>query len=155
MDERERNASVSQPSKLKHQTDHYSNSQIVGLAAFIQSNLTIHHSLMAAKASFDQKGKRPKDKKVTSKRKHQPAEPTPSNKKRALKAERQSHRRHASTVRPAKEIWASLRVKTNDSETNAKLCTELYEMLKGKILEVAMQHDASRMVQAILQFGNK
>ena len=28
-------------------------------------------------------------------------------------------------------------------------------MLKGKMMEVAMQHDASRMVQAVLQFGSK
>lgn len=117
---------------------------------------------MAAK-SLDQKGKRPAGKSpggsgkaFDKKRKHQQStEQTPSNKKRALKAERQSHRRHADTVRPAKEIWANLRVKSNDAETNSKLCTELYGMLQGKMMEVAMQHDASRMVQAVLQFGSK
>jgi pumilio family protein 6 len=80
---------------------------------------------------------------------------TPANKKRALKAERQSHRKHATTVRSAKEIWNELRVKTNDKETNIKLCAELHELLKGKCLEVAMQHDASRCVQGVLQFGNE
>jgi pumilio family protein 6 len=112
---------------------------------------------MAAKSSTDQKDKRPKDKKFDpKKRKFQDnKEQTPSNKKRALKAERQSHRRHADTVRPAKEVWANLRVKSNDAETNAKLCTELFDMLQGKMMEVAMQHDASRMVQAVLQFGSK
>jgi pumilio family protein 6 len=98
--------------------------------------------------------KHPKDK-FDKKRKHQDKEQTPANKKRALKAERQSHRRHASTVRPAKEVWSNLRIKSNDAATNSKLCTELYDMLKGKLMEVAMQHDASRMVQAILQFGSK
>lgn len=80
---------------------------------------------------------------------------TPSNKKRALKAERQSHRKHATTVRSSKEIWNDLRVKTNDKATNSKLCTELHSLLKGKCMEVAMQHDASRCVQGLLQFGTE
>jgi len=79
---------------------------------------------------------------------------TPANKKRALKAERQSHRKHATTVRSAKEIWNELRLKTNDKQTNSKLCTQLYDLLKGTCMEVAMQHDASRCVQGVLQFGN-
>ncbi|KAL3791951.1 hypothetical protein ACHAWO_009466 [Cyclotella atomus] len=98
---------------------------------------------------------KPKDKFDKKRKHHQEKDPSPANKKRALKAERQSHRRHASTVRPAKEIWSNLRIKTNDSATNSKLCTDLYDMLKGKLMEVAMQHDASRMVQAILQFGSR
>jgi hypothetical protein len=80
---------------------------------------------------------------------------SPSNKKRALKAERQSHRKHATTVRSSKEIWNDLRVKSNDKDTNNKLCAELHALLKGKCMEVAMQHDASRCVQGLLQFGNE
>ncbi|KAL3796768.1 hypothetical protein HJC23_010915 [Cyclotella cryptica] len=123
---------------------------------------------MAAKLAVDHKGKKPsnksegKDKNDHKKRKLSKTsfsakdtnEVTPANKKRALKAERQSHRRHSTTVRSAKEIWNELRVKSNTAETNSKLCTELYGLLKGKMMEVAMQHDASRMVQAVLQFGN-
>mmetsp|Transcript_20474 Transcript_20474/g.37310 ORF Transcript_20474/g.37310 Transcript_20474/m.37310 type:complete len:669 (+) Transcript_20474:122-2128(+) len=78
---------------------------------------------------------------------------TPSNKKRALKHERQSHRKHASIVVSSKEIWNELRVKTNDKATNTKLCTELHNLMQGKFMEVAMQHDASRCVQGVLQFG--
>jgi hypothetical protein len=83
------------------------------------------------------------------------SEQTPSNKKRALKAERQSHRKHAPIVRSAKTIWNELRIKTNDTVTNATLCTELHGLLKGKCMEVAMQHDASRCVQGVLQFGTE
>ena len=80
---------------------------------------------------------------------------TPANKKRALKAERQSHRKHASTVLQSKEIWNELRKKSNDKETISKLATELHTTLKGKCMEVTMQHDASRCVQGVLQFGNE
>mmetsp|Transcript_28218 Transcript_28218/g.59686 ORF Transcript_28218/g.59686 Transcript_28218/m.59686 type:complete len:647 (+) Transcript_28218:147-2087(+) len=82
-------------------------------------------------------------------------EQTPANKKRALKAERQSHRKHATIVRSAKEIWNDLRVKSNTTETTSRLATELFDLLKGNMMEVAMQHDASRMVQAVIQFGNE
>jgi pumilio family protein 6 len=96
-----------------------------------------------------------KKRKFDANNKHHDDKSTPSNKKRALKAERQSHRKHATTVRSAKEIWNELRVKTNDKETNTKLCTELHGLLQGKCMEVAMQHDASRCVQGVLQFGTE
>lgn len=86
---------------------------------------------------------------------HHHHEQTPSNKKRALKAERQSHRKHAPVVRSAKTIWNELRIKTNDTSTNVTLCAELHGLLKGKCMEVAMQHDASRCVQGVLQFGTE
>ena len=80
---------------------------------------------------------------------------TPANKKRALKQERQSHRKHASTVLQSKEIWNELRKKSNDKTTISKLATDLHITLKGKCMEVTMQHDASRCVQGVLQFGNE
>jgi len=89
----------------------------------------------------------------TSDRHH--GEQTPSNKKRALRAERQSHRKHAPVVRSAKTIWNELRIKTNDASTNVALCAELHGLLRGKCMEVAMQHDASRCVQGVLQFGTE
>jgi len=116
---------------------------------------------MAAKKSFDKQTSNRNKWKSSSwdakKRKYKSDDghtTTPANKKRALKQERQSHRKHATTVRSSKEIWNELRVKTNDRATNAKLCTELHELLKGKYMEVAMQHDASRCVQGVLQFGD-
>lgn len=97
----------------------------------------------------------PKKRKFQNKKSSADDNLSPANKKRALKHERQSHRKHASSVQPAKEVWNQLRVKTNDKETNIKLCAELHELLKGKCLEVAMQHDASRCVQGVLQYGNE
>jgi pumilio family protein 6 len=80
---------------------------------------------------------------------------TPSNSKRALKASRQSHRPHSESVVAAKELWNKLRVKTNTKEQNAKMMTDLMGLLQGKFNRVALQHDASRVVQAAIMFGNK
>jgi len=79
---------------------------------------------------------------------------TSSNKKRALKHERQSHRRHADVVTASKETWNKLRLKTNSKEETVTLTEELHELLRGKYAEVALKHDASRVVQAAVQFGN-
>ena len=76
-----------------------------------------------------------------------------SNKKRALKHERQSHRRHADAVVASKEIWNKLRLKTNTKKETREMTDELMELLRGKFAQVAMQHDASRVVQAVLQYG--
>ena len=78
-----------------------------------------------------------------------------SNKKRALKHARQSHRPHADVVVTSKEIWNKLRVKTNTEDQIKELMAELMDLLKGKFHQVAMQHDASRVVQAALQYGTE
>jgi pumilio family protein 6 len=77
-----------------------------------------------------------------------------SNSKRALKQARQSHRPHAETVVAAKELWNKLRVKTNTAEQNEEMMEKLMELLTGKFNQVALQHDASRVVQAAIQFSN-
>ncbi len=77
-----------------------------------------------------------------------------SNKKRALKHERQSHRKHADIVVAGKELWNKMRLKSNTKEEIAAMMSELMSLFRGKFNDVAMQHDASRIVQAAIQFGN-
>jgi len=82
-------------------------------------------------------------------------EQSANSKKRALKHARQSRRPYFESVLKAKELWNKLRLKTNSSEMNKELMTELMSLLTGKFHRVAMQHDASRVVQAAIQFGDK
>jgi len=77
-----------------------------------------------------------------------------SNKKRALKHARQSHRPHFDSVNSSKELWNKIRVKTNTPEENKEIMQKLMSSLTGKFHQVAMQHDASRVVQAAVQFGD-
>jgi len=78
-----------------------------------------------------------------------------SNKKRALKHARQSHRPHSESVIAAKELWNKLRVKTISVEERTIMIETLMNLLEGKFYRVAMQHDASRVVQAVIQFGDQ
>ena len=77
-----------------------------------------------------------------------------ANKKRALMHERQSHRRHYEEVRKAKEIWNKLREKNIEKSEMNGMVNELMILFKGKMKEVVLKHDASRIVQALIQFGS-
>jgi pumilio family protein 6 len=80
-------------------------------------------------------------------------EQSSSQQKRAVKHERQSHREHADAVAASKEIWNKLRLKNNSLEEKHHLMADLMDLLRRKVNEVALQHDASRVVQASVQFG--
>mgnify|MGYP002785444692 CR=1 FL=1 len=78
-----------------------------------------------------------------------------SAQKRQLKKERQSHRRHAETVTEAKALWNKLRVKSNTPDDTKELMEQVMSLIRGKVNEIALQHDASRVIQAAIQFGNE
>jgi hypothetical protein len=78
-----------------------------------------------------------------------------SAQKRQLKKERQSHRRHADTVADAKVLWNKLREKSNTPKDTKELMDQVMTLIRGKVNEIALQHDASRVVQAAIQFGNE
>jgi pumilio family protein 6 len=96
------------------------------------------------------------DKKDTGKyagsKKSKKEEPPPAN-KRDLKHQRQSTRKHADVVSEAKVIWNKLRLKTNTAKQNRELMDDLVPLIEGKSKQIALQHDASRVVQAAIQFG--
>ena len=61
----------------------------------------------------------------------------------------------AELVESSKAIWNDLRKKDNTKEKVRELTDELYEMVKGKMGELGKKHDASRVVQAVVQFGTE
>ncbi|GMH54748.1 hypothetical protein TrRE_jg3003, partial [Triparma retinervis] len=87
------------------------------------------------------------------KRESQAENQAPANKKRALKHERASHKPNFDLITASKDIWGKLRKKTNTKEENRALADELFTLIKGKMLEIGQRHDASRVVQAMVQHG--
>lgn len=67
----------------------------------------------------------------------------------------QQARKNADIVIRGKQIWNELRCKTKTKEQIRALMDELMPLISTKIVELTMQHDASRIVQAALQFGNQ
>jgi pumilio family protein 6 len=114
---------------------------------------------MAAKEGTKRKagGKDFKGSKFTKKPKAAAVDPSKSSsaQKREVRKDRQSHRRHADVVADAKVLWNKLRLKTNTSVEKEALMDQVMELIRGKVNEIALQHDASRVVQAAIQFGNE
>ena len=79
----------------------------------------------------------------------------PSNSKRALKKERQASRPNNDVVESSKSVWNELRKKENSKERVRELADELFGIVEGKMGELAKKHDASRVIQAVVQFGTE
>ncbi|GMI07955.1 hypothetical protein TrLO_g79 [Triparma laevis f. longispina] len=79
----------------------------------------------------------------------------PSNSKRALKKERQSYRPNNEVVVSSKDLWNKLRLKTNSKAEIRELADSLYDLIKGKMSDLGKKHDASRIVQAMIQHGTE
>ncbi len=109
---------------------------------------------MVAKESTKRKSSGGNDSYNNKKQKNESEELSSSALKRQVRKERQATRRHAESVTEAKVLWNKLRVKTNTKEDTKKLMTEVMELIRGKVREIALQHDASRVVQAAIQFGS-
>jgi pumilio family protein 6 len=65
----------------------------------------------------------------------------------------QKKQRYLDVIQPAKMIWEKLRMKSNTAsrENHVK---DLLSILQGKFYEVLIKHDASRIVQSMLKYGN-
>nr|XP_040053052.1 pumilio homolog 3 isoform X1 [Gasterosteus aculeatus aculeatus] len=57
-------------------------------------------------------------------------------------------------VRQCKQVWGDLRRKKCDNDLKKKLMTELHELVRGKIKEMAFAHDSVRVLQCFIQFGS-
>ena len=56
-------------------------------------------------------------------------------------------------VENLKSDWNKVRVKSLSTEDRNKLMQKMADKVKGKILQITLRHDVSRIVQSILQFG--
>jgi pumilio family protein 6 len=110
-----------------------------------------------AKAYVQVAGKRarnePKDKDAYKRKSKyvKPRELTPDE----LKQKRKESKKHYDAVTEAKAIWEKMRVKTLDAEERTEMCDHLMKLIEGKIYEIAVRHDASRIVQSAIQFCNE
>jgi len=110
---------------------------------------------MVAKESTKRKSSSWSDSSNKKKQKNDGGEDLSSSaQKRQVRKERQATRRHAESVTEAKVLWNKLRLKTNTKDDTKKIMEKVMELIRGKVREIALQHDASRVVQAAIQFGS-
>lgn len=66
----------------------------------------------------------------------------------------QSAKPNFQLVENLKSDWNKVRVKTLNVAERNKLMNKIAERVKGKILQITLRHDVSRIVQSIVQFGS-
>jgi pumilio family protein 6 len=71
-----------------------------------------------------------------------------------LKLERQAHRPHNEVVQEAKKLWERVRRRDLTTEQRSAPLAQLFALLTGKFKEVIAKHDASRMIQTCIKYGN-
>lgn len=72
---------------------------------------------------------------------------------KVAKKQRKMQRPHYEMVTRAKQIWNIVRERDVEKSKREALVAELYELVKGKMYDVAAKHDASRVIQALLKYG--
>jgi hypothetical protein len=53
-----------------------------------------------------------------------------------------------------KQIWNKIREKSASKETRANLVNNILQIIQNHIVEITLRHDASRIIQTVIQFGN-
>lgn len=71
-----------------------------------------------------------------------------------VRIDRKSLKPNFELVESLKLSWNKLRERTVDPAMKASLLKEMVKQMQGHVLQVTMRHDASRVVQAIFQFGS-
>jgi pumilio homology domain family member 6 len=76
---------------------------------------------------------------------HPPA--LPPHQKRRTRLERSKTKPAFNITTRAKEIWNVFRVRKLDKAEKERLAAELFELIHGKLVQLAMKHDAARVVR--------
>jgi len=72
-----------------------------------------------------------------------------------LKNERKAQNPSYEIISEAKEIWETLRLKRNTKDERKQLMERLMNIIRGRVQEVIFKHDASRIIQCAIKYGNQ
>eukprot|EP00937_MAST-01D_sp_MAST-1D-sp2_P001504 g1504.t1 len=84
-----------------------------------------------------------------------PKAPAPRLTPKELKRKRQEARPHFDAVTRAKELWNKLREKELGKEERRALMDKLFPLIRGKMADIAMKHDASRVIQCAVKHATE
>lgn len=59
----------------------------------------------------------------------------------------------AETILEINKLWEKQRSKANTDEESTELCGQVFELVQGRVFEMALKHDASRALQATFDRG--
>ncbi len=71
-----------------------------------------------------------------------------------MKAERLQAKPYADLIAKSKKIWEKIRQKKISKPERKKLIRDLQTEAKGHIKDLVFKHDASRVVQTVMKYGD-
>ncbi|KAI8921330.1 armadillo-type protein [Powellomyces hirtus] len=74
---------------------------------------------------------------------------------KAMQLERKSQKPNAPLIQEAKGIWEKLRQKKLSPEEREVQMDALMDLIRGKVKDIIFKHDASRIIQCAIQYGNQ
>lgn len=64
-------------------------------------------------------------------------------------------KQHSDVLAAAKPLWASARRKDAPKDERARDVAALMAVVRGRVQDVVLKHDASRIVQTIVKYGSQ
>ncbi|KLO06152.1 ARM repeat-containing protein [Schizopora paradoxa] len=74
---------------------------------------------------------------------------------KALQQERKANKQNSALLQDAKRAWSLARQKNIKTDERKKHIDNLMKVVRGKVQEVVLKHDASRIVQTIVKYGGQ
>ena len=74
---------------------------------------------------------------------------------KVLHEQRRASKPHSNLLAEAKRIWALARQKNIPTTERQKHVKELMDVIRGKVTDIVVKHDASRIVQTAVKYGGK
>ncbi|KAL7750059.1 Pumilio y domain member 6 [Sorochytrium milnesiophthora] len=74
---------------------------------------------------------------------------------KALKAQRKGHKKHSELVESLKVKWEQVRRQDCPDSRRQALMAEMMAETKGRIADITFKHDASRIIQTMIKYGNE
>ncbi|KAL5521191.1 hypothetical protein ACEPAG_9114 [Sanghuangporus baumii] len=74
---------------------------------------------------------------------------------KVLQQSRKASKQHSDVLAQAKPLWERARRKNLSPDERKKHVGELMEIVRGKVQDVVFKHDASRIIQTLVKYGNQ
>ncbi|KAF9218484.1 ARM repeat-containing protein [Gyrodon lividus] len=74
---------------------------------------------------------------------------------RVLQEQRRAAKPHSQLLANAKRVWSLARQKNIPSAERQKHVRDLMDVVKGKVKDIVLKHDASRIIQTIVKYGGQ
>lgn len=74
---------------------------------------------------------------------------------RVLQEQRRAAKPHSQLLTDAKRVWSLARQKNIPSTERQKHVRDLMKVIQGKVKDIVLKHDASRIIQTVVKYGGQ